>query len=403
MKKSFQILLEAQQTVNQLVKTSPESGAAVSELIALFQKTEKRFDRILKQSDKMSTTIIEQKDQLQATLDQLKKSQDQLIQSEKLASLGKLVASVAHEINTPIGAIKSTVDNSLESLDFITKNLHHILSRLDQKAYQSFFCCLQRSTVSGTRQTAKEKRSSKKQLNKSLSQLGIQPNLQVVNKLIRLEIYENLDNIADLLSHNNCDAALDLLSHLVLQKSKIQNIDTAVERMSKIVFALKNYSNFGTGNQQQLLNLEEGIRDVVILYAHLFEIGVTLIEDYQPVGQILGNKEELAQVWLNLIYNSLQAMAFNGTLELSVFQKNESVVVRIKDNGPGIPKEIQEKIFEPFFTTKNTGEGSGLGLAIVRQIIDKHKGTISLQTKPGEGTTFMVKLPTTDEPQENNE
>ncbi len=401
MKKPSEILQTAQQVMTRINSTDAESGQAIADLITLFQKTEKRFARILKQSDKMSTTIAEQKDQLEITLDQLKQSQDQLVRSEKLAALGKLVAGVAHEINTPIGAIKSTVDNSLESLSFVTGNLQRILTNLDEAAIESFFDCLQSPPTLETRMSSREKRVRKKQLEADLKQLGIQLNGQVINKLIRLEIFENIDRMTPLLNHENCDMALDLLTHLLLQKSKIENIDSAVERMSKIVFALKNYTHFDTGSKMQHLSIQESIQNVMILNEHLFKLGVTLVEDYQAIGKIKGNKDELAQVWLNLIYNSLQAMAFKGNLEVSVYQEDAFIVVKITDDGPGIPEEIQEKIFEPFFTTKDAGEGSGLGLDIVSQIIDKHEGTISFKSEVNKGTTFFIKLPNDNEDEEN--
>jgi two-component system, NtrC family, sensor kinase len=403
MKKPQEILQTAQQVMTNIDTTDADSGRAIADLIALFQKTEKRFTRILKQSDKMSTTIAEQNDQLEITLEQLKQSQDQLVRSEKLAALGKLVAGVAHEINTPIGAIKSTVDNSLVSLNFVTTNLQSILTNLDEAAIESFFDCLQSPPTLGVRIDSREKRLRKKQLEADLKQLGIELSRQTVNKLIRLEIFENIDHLRPLLTHENCDIALDLLTHLLLQKSKMENIDIAVERMSKIVFALKNYTHFDTGSKMQDLNVVDCIQNVLILNEHLFKLGVTLVEDYQSKGKIKGNKDELAQVWLNLIYNSLQAMAFKGRLEISVYQENEFIVVKLIDDGPGIPEEIQEKIFEPFFTTKNAGEGSGLGLDIVRQIIDKHKGTITFQSEKDKGTTFLVKLPNYNEHEGNNE
>ena len=99
------------------------------------------------------------------------------------------------------------------------------------------------------------------------------------------------------------------------------------------------------------------------------------------------------QIWTNIIYNAIQAMNHDGSLEISYIEKKLSAVVSIKDSGPGIPMHVQPHVFEPFFTTKSRGEGSGLGLDIVKKIVEKHNGEISFQTEIGEGTTFFVELP----------
>ena len=104
-------------------------------------------------------------------------------------------------------------------------------------------------------------------------------------------------------------------------------------------------------------------------------------------------KDEISQVWTNLLQNAIQAMRLEGTLLISAKLNGDSVVVSFKDSGPGIDPEIQERIFEPFFTTKKAGEGSGLGLDIVKKIVEKHDGSIWLESELGKGATFHVKIP----------
>ena len=100
----------------------------------------------------------------------------------------------------------------------------------------------------------------------------------------------------------------------------------------------------------------------------------------------------LPDVWTNLLFNSIQALGGKGKIEIHLYQKDESIIFTITDNGPGIPLEIQEKIFLPFFSTKVGGEGSGMGLYITKQIVERHKGTIKLKSEPG-STTFIISLP----------
>jgi signal transduction histidine kinase len=119
---------------------------------------------------------------------------------------------------------------------------------------------------------------------------------------------------------------------------------------------------------------------------------VEVIRNYQASPSILCYPDELHQVWTNLLHNALQAMNNRGTLTIDVTQHQPSVIVSFTDSGKGIPPDIQSKIFEPFFTTKPVGEGSGLGLYIVNKIINKHKGTLKVESIPGQ-TTFTVSLP----------
>jgi signal transduction histidine kinase len=130
---------------------------------------------------------------------------------------------------------------------------------------------------------------------------------------------------------------------------------------------------------------------VLDLYHNQLKQGIEVIRDFQDIPPIWCFPDELIQVWTNLIYNAIQAMGGVGTLKLSMWTINTTVWVSITDSGCGIPPELQAKIFEPFFTTKPMGEGSGLGLDIVKKIVEKHHGSLTVQSKPGE-TTFQVRL-----------
>jgi signal transduction histidine kinase len=149
-------------------------------------------------------------------------------------------------------------------------------------------------------------------------------------------------------------------------------------------------------------NITEGIDVVLTIYHNLFKQGVEVTKNYQAVPPILCLPDELNQVWTNLIHNAIQAMENQGELEIAVFQQNGQVVVQITDSGPGIPDNVKDRIFEPFFTTKAAGEGSGLGLDIVRKIVEKHRGKIEVESRPGR-TTFSIMLPINPEQKEEKQ
>ena len=367
--------------------------SVLSDLIAAFQKTNKRFDRILKQSDKMGAVIANQKDQLEETLEQLKQSQDQLVQSEKLAALGKLVAGVAHEINTPIGAIQSTAEVIAESNTKIFESLPEIIEILSEEERKSFFAIPSHQTASPKRLTSREKRESRKQVALRFQEMGIEGNPELVGKLTRIGLTGSLEPFRSILIHPERNRIIDLAGHLFLLNQKVENIRKAVNKTSKVVFALKSYARIGESEEWVDFDLEENIRNVLLLNAHLFKDGVVLTEEFQPVKKVYGNPDELAQVWQNLVYNGLQAMQFQGTLKVAIISDGKKVYIEIEDSGTGIPEEIQPKIFDPFYTTKLAGEGSGMGLDIVKRIIENHKGNITFRTEMGKGTCFKVALP----------
>jgi signal transduction histidine kinase len=166
----------------------------------------------------------------------------------------------------------------------------------------------------------------------------------------------------------------------------------AVDRASKVVFALKTYARKGHAGDMNMADITEGLDTVLTLYHNQLKHGVKVIRNYADVPPFLCYPDELNQVWTNLIHNALQAMEFEGTLTVDVTQQSGQAIVSITDTGQGIPEDIKTRIFEPFFTTKPPGEGTGLGLDIVRKIIDKHHGMIQVESQPGQ-TTFQVTLP----------
>jgi signal transduction histidine kinase len=164
------------------------------------------------------------------------------------------------------------------------------------------------------------------------------------------------------------------------------------------VGTLKTYTHTDQVRLEEV-DLTEGIETTLTILHNVLRYGIKVTRKYGDLPRVPVYVDELNQVWTNLIQNSVQAMNGEGQLLIETFQEGELVCVRIMDDGPGIPEEVREKIFEPFFTTKPRGEGTGLGLSIVQTIVDKHGGTIEIDSKPG-ATACTVRLPVTGPPDE---
>ena len=272
---------------------------------------------------------------LQQEIDERKQLQSQLIQSEKLASLGQMAAGVAHEINNPVGFVTSNL-GTLES-DF--KQLQRMLDAYQQaEAALAPGDCLEQ-----------------------LSALRNELDLDFLKEDIPILIRESKDGIG---------------------------------RVTQIVKDLKNFSRVDNDEQWQWANLQQGIDSTLNIVASELKHKADVIKHYQPLPEIECLASQINQVVMNLVINAAQAMGpERGTITLSNGVEGDRVWLEVADNGCGIAPHSLQKIFDPFFTTKPVGEGTGLGLSLSYGIVKKHHGDISVSSEVGRGTTFRVVLP----------
>ncbi|PIE34416.1 hybrid sensor histidine kinase/response regulator [candidate division KSB3 bacterium] len=340
----------------------------------------------------LNEQLQETNDELAVTLDYLKTTQQELIQSEKMAALGQLIAGIAHEINTPLGAIRSAVGSMTQALTQTLEQLPHFFRTISEEQTQHFLTLLSLALHKESSTTARERRSFRKTAIAYLQNHSIEDARKVADVLVDMGIYNGFNRLLPLLQDPFCLEMLNVAYDISGLKESTHIITDATERASKVVFALKTYAHQNSSGTMVQANLTDGIEAVLTLYHNQFKHGVTIQRQFAPLPTILCYPDELNQVWTNLIHNALQAMNNQGTLTLKVEEKHGQAVVAISDTGTGIPDEIRDKIFRPFFTTKPSGEGSGLGLDIVRKIIEKHNGRIEVESRPGH-TTFSVWLP----------
>ncbi|NCP46600.1 MAG: GHKL domain-containing protein, partial [Flavobacteriales bacterium] len=282
--------------------------------------------------------VVERTKSLNETLDNLKQTQSQLVEAEKMASLGQLTAGIAHEVNNPI--------------NFITSNIYPL--REDIKDIKA-----------------------------------------ILNKYAEINTSSNLTEKLEEIEHLKEELQYDYLLNEL--DGIIHGIEDGAMRTAEIVSGLRNFSRLDESDLK-LADINEGINSTLLLLKS--KIGdVKLIKKLENLPQIECYPGKINQLVLNIVDNAIFAIKekgiplTEGEIEVKTVAKENEVVLTIKDNGVGMNEQTKQKIFDPFFTTKDVGEGTGLGLSIVFGIIKKHNATIEITSELGIGTEFKISLP----------
>ncbi len=359
-------------------------------------RIEKQQTKIFRQQTEISHQSFDLKQtnrELMRTLEHLKTTQQELIHSEKMAALGHLAAGIAHEINTPLGAIRSSIGQISQLFAQTLEQLPDFFQQLSEERSQDFSALLRIALHKDLRKTLGKRSEMRRSLIHYLEQERIKRPQHTAGILVDMGLYKNVDRFLPLLRERDHLQILNVVDRLSGVNESAQIIETAIERAAKVMFALKMYvRNDNSPNVMVQTNILGRIEAVLTLYYHKLKHHVEVIRHYEELPLIPCYPDELDQIWVNLIHNALQAMDFQGVLTIVTRVETENVVVEIIDTGKGIPEELQPKIFDPFFSTKPAGEGIGLGLEIVRKIVEKHQGQIQVRSNPG-NTVFSVSLP----------
>jgi signal transduction histidine kinase len=316
-------------------------------------------------------------------------------QRDRLASLGKLSAGLAHELNNPASAAKRATSHLRDMLTKI-KNASLELGSCDlsptqkleiEKLEASF---TQTDVVPPNALTISDLED---QIDSLLRSYGQNDLWQLAEGLARRNIKPDaVESLFATLDADRARAALVRVSASMEISSLLNEIESSTSPISDLVGAIKEYTHMDQAPAQNV-DVVKSLETTLTTLNHKLKQGVTVQRDYQPVPLLVNSLgSELNQVWTNIIDNAIDAMHGTGELRVRTYRDEGGVVVEIGDNGPGIPNDVQPRIFDPFFTTKGVGEGTGLGLDTVQRIVKKHGGNILLSSKPGD-TRFQVWLP----------
>src|SRR5436190_21106204 len=321
-------------------------------------------------------------------------------QRDRLASLGKLSAGLAHELNNPASAAKRAAAHLREVLNKIRDASHELGTRELTDAQKSEIEKLEASFIrhDGVALDPLKLSDAEGEIDSLLRSHGQNDLWQLAADLARRNVKpEALEALFSILDADTARTALIRIAASVEIASLLDEIESGTSRISDLVRAIKEYT-YMDQTPVQSVDVVKSLETTLIILNHKLKRGVVVRREYQPVPLLVNSfGSELNQVWTNIIDNAIDAMGGKGDLRVRTWRDDDCVVVEIADNGPGIPPGIQPHIFEPFFTTKKLGEGTGLGLDTALRIVKKHRGTIEVSSKPGD-TRFQVWLPLAEGP-----
>jgi PAS domain S-box-containing protein len=287
--------------------------------------------------EKRTFELEKEKKRLKEAYVKLNQMQNQLLQSEKLASLGQLAAGVAHELNNPI----SFVNSNLGTLAEYVKEIKKLLEKYEKME----------GIIGGDK--------SKQKLSQEIDELKEQIDLDFV--------LGDFDKI-------------------------ISESQDGTQRVKSIVQNLRDFSHVDKG-EFKFADINQGIESTLNIVWNELKYKAEVIKEYGDIPQIECLPQQLNQVFMNLLLNAAQAITTHGQIKIKTYRKDKDIIIEISDTGIGIPKDNIARIFEPFFTTKEVGKGTGLGLSVAYGIVQKHNGKIEVESEVNKGTTFRVILP----------
>jgi signal transduction histidine kinase len=324
------------------------------------------------------------------------------LHDEKMISLGKLSAGLAHELNNPASAIERSTAMLKERLADAEQATRSLAGSRLTNAQLAAIEGLQASCLATREQGVQGVRSpiERAEREEAIAEWLIRHDLDpaTADALAETSVtLEALDGVAGAIDGAALNNVLRWAAAECSVRSLASEIQAAATSISGLVLAIKDFTHMDQAMVAEPVNLIQGLDNtLLVLRSKAGKKSATVVVEAEPdLPPIRGFVGELNQIWANLIDNALDAIPDAGRVEVLATRENRQVVVRIVDNGSGIPEGILDRIFDPFFTTKPMGQGTGLGLDIVRRLVRHNDGEITVESRPGR-TEFRVALPAID-------
>ncbi|HUX38206.1 MAG TPA: ATP-binding protein [Rectinemataceae bacterium] len=389
----------------------PEAGAdevgilnrALRDMTAALERDALELEsRVLERTaelDESNVRLQSANEDLRRAIGELGETRKHLVDSEKMAVLGTLVAGISHELNTPLGAILSSARSlgdfgSSVVIEAVGKSLETagLPAELVPSRQATLYSLLRGLPGAELAAGGAERRRAVRTLAASLDSGGVPGGLAFADELYDCGIRSLDEGLASLLSTSEGRDLAHLAWKVASMDRSVRIIGQAAERASRVIVALRVYSHQSRDGEPETVDLRREMDLLLDIYYGSYKNGIEVTRDYREIKPLACHRDRLNQVWANLISNAVQAMGGSGRLRVLIADEDTSVRVEVGDDGPGIPPEDRSRIFTPFFTTKGQGEGTGLGLSISKDIVEEHGGSIDFTSEAGR-TVFVVRLP----------
>jgi len=318
-------------------------------------------------------------------------------QNEKMMALGKLSAGLAHELNNPAAAIVRGSTSLMQHLQMEPKSFKEVMAiRMEEKEVdivtQKLFEILHRGER--PKLTLIQRTEKEDAVRDWLDDHNISNSDEVAENFVDYAFTcEDMESFKEHIPSHYLSPVFNWINTNLVTERMIGDIQESSQRISELVKSIKTFTHMDQGKGKEYTDVHSGLRTTLTILQHKIKKGnVTVKEEFdETIPKVKAMVGELNQVWTNLIDNALDAMEINGKGQLTIRTRRdrEFVEVTITDDGPGIPEEIRSQIFDPFFTTKDIGKGTGLGLDVVTRIVQQHRGSVKVNSRPGR-TEFIV-------------